>query len=132
MSPFECELGETGCADYIGLEKYLDAECFSVLPVKVCNFCTNRKGLIRLIAHGAFNQREWSWEPFWKLELIVDEDVPSNRDPGELVYVQRLERLFQELQSGHSLVFGLSYCCYAMTYDRMHLLGNSKVVVLNY
>lgn len=29
--------------EYIELEQYLDADCFSVLPVKDCDFCINTK-----------------------------------------------------------------------------------------
>lgn len=41
--------------NYIGLGNYLDAECFDVLSVKGCEFCTNTKVLIRLATHCAIN-----------------------------------------------------------------------------
>lgn len=36
--------------------------------------------------------------------------MPFDCDLGEVMYAERLGNLFQELQSGHSPVFGLMYC----------------------
>lgn len=47
--------------DNVGFGKYFDTECFVTLPVECCDFRINTKGLIRLTAHGVFNQRECSW-----------------------------------------------------------------------
>lgn len=44
-------------------------------------------------------------------------DMPYSPNPGELVYAGRLDKMFQELQSGHPPVFWLAYCCYGASYD---------------
>lgn len=49
--------------DFFDLRQYLDAQRFGVLPVKGSYFRLNTKGLIRLMAHGAFNLRGCSWGP---------------------------------------------------------------------
>lgn len=79
--------------DYIGLEQYLDAKRLSVLPGKGRDFCINTKKLIRLTAHGAFNLRECSWRPLWKLELKKAMDLHYACSPGELVFMQRLDKV---------------------------------------
>lgn len=54
-------------------------------------------------------------------------DLPFVCDLGELVYAKRLEKLHQEVQSGHPLVFLVEHCFYAEPYDRMLLLRYSKI-----
>lgn len=69
------------CFGYIHLRQYWDAERFSVLPVKDRDFCINFKGLSMLTAHGAFNLRESSLGPLWKLEVRTGRNMPFTRDP---------------------------------------------------
>lgn len=40
------------------------------------------------------------------------------------MYAQRLDRLFSEVQSEHSPVFGLAYCCFFVPYDFIPLLSS--------
>lgn len=54
-------------------------------------------------------------------------DVPYTRDPGELVYAQRLDKLYQEVHVGRPAVFVVGYCYYAALYDRMQFLRYSKL-----
>lgn len=77
--------------------------------------------------HGVFNQQECSWGPLRELELKTAMDVINACDPGKQVYVQMLDTLYQEGQSGHPPVLGLVYCCYSVPYDRMPFLGYSKL-----
>lgn len=55
--------------EYISLDQNLDAERFSILPVKGRDFRINMNVMIRLRAHGAYNLQECTWESFKKLEL---------------------------------------------------------------
>lgn len=50
------------------LGAYLDVESFGVLFVKYCGYCNSNKGLIYLIACGAYNQKDIKYSP---LRLLV-------------------------------------------------------------
>lgn len=54
-------------------------------------------------------------------------DFPFAHNPGELVYAQRLNKFYQEVQAGHPPVFGLAHCCYSVPYDCTLLLNYSKL-----
>lgn len=112
--------------DYISLEKYMDAACFKVPPVIIRHFRINTKGLISLTAHGVFNLRKCRRRPLWTLKLMTAIDFPFVRNLGELMYLQRLVKWYEEVLSGHLPVFGLAYCCLAAPYAHTTLLSFSK------
>lgn len=113
--------------DYVGLCQYLDAECSSVRPVNYRNFWINSMKLGWLTGRGAFNLREWSEGPSWKLESKTVTNMPQACAPGELVNSERLDKLFQELLSELLPVVGLVYCFYSAPYDCLHLFRYSKL-----
>lgn len=53
--------------------------------------------------------------------------VPYARDPGELMYTETLNKLYQEFQSRHPPVFGLAHCCFAALYDYFQFLRYLKL-----
>lgn len=53
-------------------------------------------------------------------------DLSLTRDPVELVYAQKLNKLYHKLQFGQLPVFGLAYWRHTAPYDRMQLLNYSK------
>lgn len=94
--------------DYFGVGQYLDGEQFSELFVKGREFRINTKELIRSTAHGAFYLREYSWEPLRKSELKLAMNVSFSQHPREVVYAERLEKLYQEVEYGNPPVFWLA------------------------
>lgn len=48
-------------------------------------------------------------------------------DSGELVVVQRMNTLYQEVQTEHFPVFGLAYYCLAAPYDCLPFLSYLKL-----
>lgn len=54
-------------------------------------------------------------------------DVPEAPNFGELVYAQRLDKLYQVVQFGCSQISGLAYCFYASPCDGMQELSYSKL-----
>lgn len=80
--------------DYNDLRQYLNSERLSVLPVKGRDFSINTKRLIRLTVRGEFNLREGSWGLFQKLEPKTVMDMPHTCDREELLYAERLDKLY--------------------------------------
>lgn len=78
---------------YNGLGEYLDAESFDVILVRGCIFCINAERVIWLTAHGVYNQRGCSLGPLRRLKLKNLMDLPFARDPRELKYARRLDKI---------------------------------------
>lgn len=109
--------------DYIGLRHFLDREPFCVLSVKSRDFCMNTMRQNRLTTHETFNSRQCRWGLKRKLKLKTVMNVPCGCNPRKLVYAQRLEKRYQQLQSSNPPVFGLACCCFDTPSERMQLLS---------
>lgn len=66
-----------------------------------------RVSFIKLTAHGAFKIYKRSWRPVRKLEMKTAMDLPFNHVPEKRLYAKRLEKLYQQMQSGYLLFFRL-------------------------
>lgn len=92
----------------------MDVERFGMLVVNGHVFCINAKALTRLTENGAHSQRECSRRPLRRLQLKNPMNLLFARSPGELEYTQKLDKLYQDLLSGHPPVFGMAYCYFAV------------------
>lgn len=65
--------------------------------------------------------------PLQRLELKPGMDLPFDRVLDALVYAGRLDKLYQVVQFGHSLVSGLVCFCHAAPKDRVLFFSYSKL-----